>query len=1079
MAETPKQKPESSQTPARKVPGGRADAGGNPADTKTAGDSVPMASGNLTRLPAQLGRYQVEKLLGRGNMGAVYLARDRQLDRQVALKVPKLGGSDAKKLLQRLRVEAKAAAQLDHPCICPVYDTGEIDGMSYIALKYIAGETLEERLKKQRLSAPVAIELVLHLAEGLAEAHAKQIYHRDLKPANIKLTPRGLPVIMDFGLAKIAATVHSDASKTQSGTILGSPAYMSPEQAAGRVDEIDHRSDLYALGVILFELLTGQWPFTGGALQVMGQKAILDPPAPLTIDPQLNPRLSEICLKLIARNPADRYPSSAALCDDLRAVRGAMQSGEQVGPTTTIANPNLDAVAIPEFEVDDTPLSARLQAQRRSRLRAGNADKSLADTVLDQMSAHPVRGWALVAVAVVLLAGLGFGLSQIVTRVKTRHGILALEVNEPDVDVFVDGEKVTVSWKSSEPGKQQATVEVSAGEHEIRLKKAGFSVAGEPEKLTFKEGKREIFTARLTPATATGQDKGKPAKGAGTPEQSVAPADAPGVATGPSVPADAVRFGGKWFKVYPERLKWDAASQRCQELGGRLAEARSREENEFLFNLAKPFPIDGVWLGATDRIQEGKWIWGDGTALGYTNWDVGQPNNFGSGGEDCLLLLLSLAPGKWWDQPTESGLGLPPKWRTGFICQWDDRPAAGQVNVRSALFRAGDLAGWSRLPGFWKVQDGSLVGNRAPGQPRHTFLCSQQTYRDFELRFKVRRKNGVGQSGLQFRSQVTSAQEFRVAGPQIQIGTLDQALPPGSLVREPNGGPVFSTIRPLVSRIWKEADFNEMFIRCVGKHVQVRLSSVTVLDIDDPTLPDEGILAWQWHGTLPPEEIVFKDVEFADLTRGDPPLPAPRLSQNDESQIPEPAPGFVWLFDGTAESQLKNWCTHPSQPGNWRVEGTDLVGSGPGAVSHLYTVRDDFQDFHLRFDVLVNTDGNSGVYLRSGFGPVAAGPQGVVFAPQGYNAKLDNRRWGGLLSDEFPLQRTKAKARNLGEWVEVDLIALGKDLTVKIDGIITAEYHDDRGLFAKGRIALQQHGSYTTARFRKIQIREIPSPAGQ
>ncbi|MDB5338515.1 MAG: prkC 29 [Planctomycetaceae bacterium] len=299
-------------------------------DTSRPADSIPTGAGQFANLPAMFGRYQVEKLLGRGAMGAVYLARDTQLGRAVALKIPKVAPSGSKRLLLRLETEAKAAAQLDHPSLCKVFDAGEVDGQCFIAMQYIEGETLKSQLEAKSKSVAEAVSLVVQLAEGLSEAHAQGIIHRDLKPENIMINLRGTPVIMDFGLAKFS-TISSNAMATQAGTILGSPAYMSPEQANGQVKEIDQRSDIYALGTILFEMLTGELPFTGSAMQILGQKSLLDPTATLTIRPDLHPDLTAICDKMIAKDSAQRYQTLAEVIADLKGV-DLDQTDDRPGP---------------------------------------------------------------------------------------------------------------------------------------------------------------------------------------------------------------------------------------------------------------------------------------------------------------------------------------------------------------------------------------------------------------------------------------------------------------------------------------------------------------------------------------------------------------------------------------------------------------------------------------------------------------------------------------------------------------------------------------------------------------------------
>jgi len=206
---------------------------------------------------------------------------------------------------------------------------------------------------------------------------------------------------------------------------------------------------------------------------------------------------------------------------------------------------------------------------------------------------------------------------------------------------------------------------------------------------------------------------------------------------------------------------------------------------------------------------------------------------------------------------------------------------ASPAPARSSPFFNGlDLTGWNGLEGYWQVWNGSIIGAPAKGVAAHTFLCSDQKYKDFELRFQVRRQDGIGNSGVQFRSTLKDPRRFTVIGPQIEIGTRESAYQPGSIVTEPGTQPSFPADPQVLASIWSEADFNEMSIRCVGKHVTVSVNGKQVVDVDHPTMPDEGIIAWQLHGSRGPKEVIFRNIEFADLSRGEPRLPSvPDLSQ--------------------------------------------------------------------------------------------------------------------------------------------------------------------------------------------------------
>jgi formylglycine-generating enzyme required for sulfatase activity len=264
-------------------------------------------------------------------MGVVYLAKDKRLDRQVALKIPFLWGDEDPEFLHRFYREARAAAGLRHPNICPVYDVGEHEGQPFLIMAYIEGVLLSDHLKKR--SSPMepreAIRLVRKLAQVMDAAHQQGIVHRDLKPANIMLDLKAGPIVMDFGLAR--REDREESVRTRAGQQLGSPAYMPLEQFQGRVEAIGPRSDIYSLGVILFELLTGRRPYEGNAFEIHMKLLRSYPPAPSSLRLGLDPALDWICQKAMARDIEDRYASMKDFDQALKGIT-SQESGKATRP---------------------------------------------------------------------------------------------------------------------------------------------------------------------------------------------------------------------------------------------------------------------------------------------------------------------------------------------------------------------------------------------------------------------------------------------------------------------------------------------------------------------------------------------------------------------------------------------------------------------------------------------------------------------------------------------------------------------------------------------------------------------------
>jgi len=277
----------------------------------------------------KVGHYEIVELIGKGGMGEVYLAKDAILDRKVALKfLPDELEGDSRTRDRFIR-EAKSAAALDHPFICKIYETGEWRGKAFIAMEYIEGHTLQNRIEQESLGLKNAIRISLEIAEALENAHRAGIVHRDLKPANIMITSQGHTKVMDFGLAKrvlpgggtadLSRTL-TQASITQRGAIAGTISYMSPEQARG--ENVDTRSDIFSLGIILYEMLTGKNPFSKSSPIDTLTSILRDPvPAPHVVPKSINPVLNPILRKALAKNPKERYQSVTDLASDLRKAQ--------------------------------------------------------------------------------------------------------------------------------------------------------------------------------------------------------------------------------------------------------------------------------------------------------------------------------------------------------------------------------------------------------------------------------------------------------------------------------------------------------------------------------------------------------------------------------------------------------------------------------------------------------------------------------------------------------------------------------------------------------------------------------------
>lgn len=356
---------------------------------------------------AKLGRYEILSQLGKGGMGEVYLAKDTKLDRNVALKVLPAELALSRERMIRFVQEAKAAAALNHPNVAHVYEIGEHDGLSFIAMEYVDGSTLREKIHYERTELRKLVKYLQQVASGLAKAHAAGIVHRDLKPDNIMITKDGYAKILDFGLAKLieiptpgpdggtisdAATVALEPHSIP-GRLLGTVGYMSPEQAQGKTGQIDHRSDIFSFGCMLFEAATRHRPFQGES-NVQALYKIVYEPAPLLkdFDPAASPELQRVIRRCLQKDPDERYQSIHDVALELKELRREMEGDTQLDAT------------IPPSSMSQMGGGTTVAGQISTVDVSAVSTSSSTEVILGEVRKHK-RGFALALAGLLLLAG--------------------------------------------------------------------------------------------------------------------------------------------------------------------------------------------------------------------------------------------------------------------------------------------------------------------------------------------------------------------------------------------------------------------------------------------------------------------------------------------------------------------------------------------------------------------------------------------------------------------------------------------------------------------------------------------------
>jgi serine/threonine protein kinase len=364
-----------------------------------------------------LGRYEIRSKLGEGGMGEVYLAQDTQLRRPVALKLLPAEFSQSKERLRRFEQEAYAVAALNHPNIAHIYEIGEAEGLHFIAMEYVDGETLREQIYR-RIPLPKLLRYLQHVAEGLAKAHAAGVVHRDLKPENIMITSDGHAKILDFGLAKLlepqqTSPVSEGVSQLATavmpphstpGAVMGTVGYMSPEQAQGKANEIDHRSDIFSFGCILYEAITHRQPFAGKDAIDSLNKIIREQPPPITsFNPDVPGDLQRVVRRCLAKDPEERYQTIKDVSIELKEVRRELQAGAGINTTVPLSS------AASSRPIGDSDPSGGAAASTSVPSAVPSTQVSSAEHIISGIKQHRVAAIVVAGVLIVVVAAIGIG----------------------------------------------------------------------------------------------------------------------------------------------------------------------------------------------------------------------------------------------------------------------------------------------------------------------------------------------------------------------------------------------------------------------------------------------------------------------------------------------------------------------------------------------------------------------------------------------------------------------------------------------------------------------------------------------
>jgi len=1099
-------------------------------DTQTVHPSAEFREENTAYLspsskPGSLGRlghYEILEIVGQGGMGVVLRAFDELLHRVVAIKVmaPELAVSGTAR--QRFIREARAAAPVAHEHVISIHGVETEGSVPYIVMQFVEGTSLDKRIQTGgALPLKEILRIGLQIAEGLAAAHKHGLVHRDIKPANILLENGVEKVkITDFGLARAV----DDASLTQSGVITGTPMYMSPEQADGQ--PLDHRSDLFSLGSVLYAMCTGRPPFRAGSTVAVLKRVCDETPRPVReLNPEIPDWLEAIIAKLQAKRPEDRFQSAKEVAELLAQHLAHLQQPERspmpaklersfTKEATTVHRRSfllpvlimlcplflIPVVLACAFVAGLFPWllfllaivaggSVTLIGLVLFVVRVSAAPKPI---VARPRNRNRRRRLAIAATLAVLVFAAAAWFGPPLYLLAQGNGEVSLEANDPGVRI--EGDFPTLEANSGQ------IVELPAGRYQAHVvvpenKELGVVSFHYPDPwYPFRSGDRlgssnmeyvnlEVMKGRKVRIHVLVANRQVP---------KLSPED-----------QRRLSVAGTWESAYGEVTLQHAPFDEMKPVpvsaayanrdgvkriitGGTLDPAKMTLDVKFLDPETNTTGTASLRLSSDGQVLTGTWT---NSASKTGAWTLSRRPDSGAGDQRSDEEKLQ---GEWAVTCSEMrvpgsaiGDGVPPPNVTfrgnivhavGLIGDGTYKLDAHQVPKEiDVTLKDEDKP----LLGIYQLgQDRLSICLAGRGEPRPTTFEIERNATGILLALRHERPDDEKLQGtwravsfeLEGAKQDLTADKLKLVGDISLTFEHDKVRQKHTNITGPltlMQGPFHLDTHSKPKRITVDSTKpKSAFYGIYWLDGDV----LKICQFNDPAkinqFPTE-FTGKKGSGTI---LVVYHRAKAGDIDRPMPPLVIGLPNQAGPA-------GFRPLFNGR---NLAGWKKHPDQPGNWRVDNGILIGSGPSRVSHLFSERGDYANFHLRAEAKINKAGNSGIYFRTPYGLNRLG-----MYPAGYEAQIfvgdkaalsDNPepQKTGSLFNFVPYTKIPPGAE-ADQWFTMEIIAREHRITIKVNDTVTVDNYVDRNLaFFSGHIALQQVGPQTVVQFRKIEIKELP-----